>query len=435
MSVFLLITIGLLPLSMWWCLRQYYRARRKGYHPASAATVVFGGMVAPVIAVIDGVALPGSSTWSGMLLIFPVVALVGAALVALLPRRARRAGARRSSFLSSRVPGIGLLMFCCAAAVGWVISLIAVGDHVIGTWPGFELWMLVPMLLSTTVSILGNSVVELDFARARLDAPGLTEAMDADVRPAVLYLRAFRQESDPFAWVPSKERSRYTRRPATGITAVTFEQYLGAEFTKQLGPFVALGNPLDLVPPEGAARSYAPDEDWQRHFCAHAGAAAAIVMDGSRSDNLRWELAELARNGWQHKLFLLTTPAAPRGRAARRLVYAVRRSAKGVRIPRWEQFAAALKEAGLYVPPIEPDLGSVVAFDAAGRVEVLIRCAQRPEEFVTAVRTRLGTTAPPTCSASTSGATQWATRTRETGLTTSPPEQSNITATNPTPQE
>jgi hypothetical protein len=113
-------------------------------------------------------------------------------------------------------------------------------------------------------------------------------------------------------------------------------------------------------------------------------------MDGSRSDNLRWELAEITRNGWQRKLFLLTSPASQLRDAFVRIVNAVWRLAKGVRLPRWEQFAAELKDAGLYVPPIEPDLGSVVAFDAAGRAEVLIRCAQRPEEFVTAVRTRLG---------------------------------------------
>jgi hypothetical protein len=116
-----------------------------------------------------------------------------------------------------------------------------------------------------------------------------------------------------------------------------------------------------------------------------------------------------------------------------RLREAVRRLAKGVRIPRWEQFAAELTEAGLHVPLTEPDPGSVVTFDAAGRAEVLIRGAQQPEEFVTAVRTRLERQRrrparhphqlPP------DGPLEHA----ETGLTTSPPEQSNITATNPTP--
>ncbi|MGH3928297.1 MAG: hypothetical protein ACRDTT_36460, partial [Pseudonocardiaceae bacterium] len=159
--------------------------------------------------------------------------------------------------------------------------------------------------------------------------------MAADTRPPVLYLRAFQQEFDAFAWGPAKEMSRYTQRATAGTIAVTFEQYLGAEFARQLGPFVALGNPLDPLSPEGAARSYAPDADWQRHFTTFAGAAVAIVMDGSRSRNLYWELAEITRHGWQRKLFLLTAPA-PRtrvsvGRLAGRLAYAARRSARGLR--------------------------------------------------------------------------------------------------------
>jgi hypothetical protein len=52
----------------------------------------------------------------------------------------------------------------------------------------------------------------LGFARERLGAPGLAETVAADTRPAVLYLRAFRQESDPFAGVTPKEHSHYTRR-------------------------------------------------------------------------------------------------------------------------------------------------------------------------------------------------------------------------------
>jgi hypothetical protein len=327
--------IALLFLSMWWCLRQYYRARRKGYYPMLAATVVFGGAFLIVIA---GIALL-DAFWYGratmvVLLLFPVPALVVTVLVALLPRRPRRAGERRSLFL-----------------------FVAFG-----------------------VAVLG-------FARERLGTPGLAETVTADTRPAVLYLREFQQESNPFAWVDPQEHSRYTRRPQQISNSVTFEQYFGAEFASQLGPFVALGNPLDSVPPEGAARSYAPDEDWQQHFCALAGAAAAIVMHGSRSDNLRWELAEITRHGWQRKLFLLTAPV-PQKRGGRLLSVALR-LAKGVRIPRWEQFAAELTEIGLHVPPTKPNPGSVLTFDAAGRAEVLIHGAQQPEEFVTAVRTRL----------------------------------------------
>lgn len=377
----------ILYLSMWWCLRLYYHARRKGYYPAPAATVVLGGAFIAVVAMTALIDSLWHDTAIGPvgLLFVPVPALVVTALVALLPRRPRHAGARRSSFLSSRVPGVMLAVACFAAVVVILPVSVAAGGYVIGLWPQSELGKLSEKLPGGIFLMLGLSMAALASARERLGAPGLADTVAADTRRAVVYLRAFQQESDPFAWLAPKERSRYTQRTYSP-SMVTFEQYLGAEFARQLGPFVALGNPLDWVPPEGAARSYAPDEDWQRHFLTLAGAAAAIVMDGSRSDNLRWELAEITRNGWQHRLFLLTAPAAPLRRG---LLDAMWRSAKGVRIPRWEQFAAELKKAGLHVPPIEPDPGSVVAFDAAGRAEVLIRGAQQPEEFVTAVRTHL----------------------------------------------
>jgi hypothetical protein len=379
--------IALLPLSMWWCLRQYYRARRKGYYPMLAATVVFGGALLTVIAgliVLD--AFWYGRTTSVVLLLFPVPALVVTVLVALLPRRPRRVGPRRSSFLSSRVPRVGLLVASFAAFVVILPVFVATGGYVIGIWPQSELVKLGEKLPGGIFVMLGFSLAALAFARERLGAPGLADTVATDTRPPVLYLRAFQQESNPFVWVAPQERSRYTQRTYSPPT-VTFEKYLGAEFTRQLGPFVALGNPLDWLPPEGAARSYAPDEDWQRHFLTLAGAATAIVMDGSHSDNLHWELAEITRNGWQRKLFLLTTPV-PQERGGG-LWSAALRSAKGVWIPRWEQLAAELTQAGLHVPPTKPDSGSVLAFDAAGRAEVLIHSAQQPEEFVTAVRTHL----------------------------------------------
>jgi hypothetical protein len=374
-----------------------------------------------------------------VLLLFPVPALVVTVLVALLPRRPRRAGERRSLFLSSPASGAlevaaraaRVLLDVIPTALG---ALVFVGYVTRGILP---IWKLGGHdYLGEAVTLIlfvAFGVAVLGFARERLGTPGLAETVTADTRPAVLYLREFQQESNPFAWVDPQEHSRYTRRPQQISNSVTFEQYFGAEFASQLGPFVALGNPLDSVPPEGAARSYAPDEDWQQHFCALAGAAAAIVMHGSRSDNLRWELAEITRHGWQRKLFLLTAPV-PQKRGGRLLSVALR-LAKGVRIPRWEQFAAELTEIGLHVPPTKPDPGSVLTFDAAGRAEVLIHGAQQPEEFVTAVRTCLELRhrrparhphQPPP-----DGPLEHA----ETGLTTLPPEQSNITATNPTPQE
>jgi hypothetical protein len=206
------------------------------------------------------------------------------ALVALLPRRPRRAGERRFRFLSS--PASGALEVAARAArvlldvIPTALGAVVLGGYVTGILPKWEL--LDDHLAGSAVLIFlfAFGVAVLGFTRERLGAPGLAETVTADTRPAVLYLREFQQESNPFAWVNPQEHSRYTRRPPIS-NSVTFEQYFGAEFARQLGPFVALGNPLDSVPPEGAARRNAPDEDWQRHFCSLAGAAAAIVMDAA----------------------------------------------------------------------------------------------------------------------------------------------------------
>jgi hypothetical protein len=383
------------PLSIWWCFRQYYCARAKGYYPASAALASFGIMLVVFIVENAGAVLLGSPTWPDVIinifevLLFPVAALVVAALVALLPRRPRRAGPRRSWFLSSsasRVSEIGIYGLFFAACACILAGRILFGyDSSAGSrvtqWEG---------ILGKAGLLMALAFAALSFARKRLSAPSLADVVTTDTRPPVLYLRAFRQESEPFTYVPRKEIRRYTQREGTNKSAVTFEQYFGAVFIKQLGPFVALGNPLDSFPPEGAARSYAPDDDWQRHFFTHAAAATAIVINGSLSNNLYWELSEVARNGWQCKLFFFTCPALPhRGRPTLRIVEAIRRSTKGIRLAHWEQLTQGLKERGLYMPPADPGPGSVIAFDVAGRAEVLIREAQKSEEFVAAVRMRL----------------------------------------------
>lgn len=415
------------PFSVWWCTRQYYRTRGKGYYLASAATLAFGGMAAAFVTTVVGMISLGSSTWPdtlvgmSMLSMYLVPALVVTALVTLLPHRPRRAGQRKSSFLSSsacRALEVGLVVACIAVAGLQTLSTTAEVNYISGHSPTPP--HLTPGELGGIIGILAFSVAALEFARRRLDASGLAETMTADTRPAVLYIRPFRQESDPFFYVPPNELPRYTRR-GRPASSVTFEQYLGAEFTRQLGPFVALGNPLDSVPPEGAVRDYAPDEDWQHHFRAHAGASAAIVTESSLSDNLHWELAEIIRKSWQHKLFFLTAPAPPtRGRARRHLLEALRRSVKDIRPRRWEHFAETLKSIGLYVPPSHPGPGSITTFDTAGRAEVLVSGVRQPEEFVTVIRTHLRSRRGPSSSKNTVR-TSWSTfqreasRQRETG--------------------
>jgi hypothetical protein len=47
---------------------------------------------------------------------------------------------------------------------------------------------------------------------------------------------------------------------------VRFDEYFRPAMTSSVGPFVALGNPEDYIPSEGAFRLYANDSDWKEHL-------------------------------------------------------------------------------------------------------------------------------------------------------------------------
>lgn len=390
-GLFLVIEIfGGIFFGAWWCLKQYYYARKKGYHALLAATIVLGTIFLQISVVVTLIAFFIDVEWSDAattvagFLLFVGPPLLATAVVGILPPRSRRTGPRRSPILSSAIGRVlenGLAIIAgIGCIVGLTIFINAVPDSGLSGLGRIVMWsMTIPAICATV----------LHFARAQLDTPGLPEVITADTRPAVLYVRAFQYELEPFAYVPSIESVQYTSF-GMPVPTVTFEQYLSAEFVKQIGPFIALGNPFDWVPPQGAARSYTPDEDWQQHFSAYAAAAVVIVMDGSRSDNLYWELAEIVRKGWQNKFFFVTAPAPLRRyHAGFRFIRALQRSAKGIRRPPWNQFVTELNNVGLRMPVTEPPAGSVVAFDATGHAEVLISHAQQPEEFVTAIQARL----------------------------------------------
>ena len=74
------------------------------------------------------------------------------------------------------------------------------------------------------------------------------------------------------------------------------------------GPLVALGSPRDFNPPDGAAREYVHDADWQQTVAAILEEAIAVVFLLSRfSDAIAWELA-LARQRKRHDDVVVLIP-------------------------------------------------------------------------------------------------------------------------------
>lgn len=369
---------------LWWGARQHHLLTRKGYRKDVSLGIVFGGLLSggllpvPMTMLID---IPDVSPdiVEGLLeitIIYASSLVVATVVVAVLPRRIpQRTGARPLPFLLSATARRleRVLLYAGGTTVIFAVTM---------------LWS------STSFAIhllqLGGSLLALlawfTYYRKRASAPVLDEAVATDPRAPVLYLRAFYQESTPFTWCPKKEMAGYTHSPMTeqawGRTfPVTFDQYLGGRFVQELGPFIALGNPEDVLPPEGATRGYAADSDWQRHFLSFARAAVAFVMEPSYSSNLSWEIAAIQGYSWQGKLFIIIPPAfqANLNIKGQRWVYAAIRTAKHVPAPSWGKFAAELRHIGFHIDLATPDPGSVISFDPEMRAVVLIRGATKPE--------------------------------------------------------
>jgi hypothetical protein len=91
--------------------------------------------------------------------------------------------------------------------------------------------------------------------------------MAADPRPPVLYLRSFAAE----------------QRISTDERAL-------ARLLGSVGPFVAVANPAERLPPLGASRFYLPGPDWQGFVGGLVRQARLVFVLAGSSAGLAWEL-------------------------------------------------------------------------------------------------------------------------------------------------
>lgn len=300
--------------------------------------------------------------WVGTTGVLGVTALAAWAL----PRRARRAGARRVTFPWKAAS------FACLGC--WaLVSILGVAGIV---------------RVSTSYKLSGiclTGYVSFAYLARRKKSTPLERLRADDPRPPVLYLRSFDLEEDPFAAVPNSECAAIdvpVRNPNAWRQTVTFEEYLSKEINHEIGPFVALGNPYDYLPPAGAARVYTEDDRWREQFCDLLRDSICIVTTPGHSDNLEWELRTIRSQGFQKKLFVFTGPALRWP-----LLYSPRwwHSLKR----EWADFASDLRACGL-VTGEYPGAGATVGFDDEGKGVVLSTNARAPSDYVSCAQNWLG---------------------------------------------
>ncbi|HEY3475836.1 MAG TPA: hypothetical protein VGK56_14595 [Anaerolineales bacterium] len=242
--------------------------------------------------------------------------------------------------------------------------------------------------------------------------PSAAEAIEQDPRPPVLYLRSFDQENLIFVvlkdqakfndlllyaddiQLPAFERLIYRLSnwllallgwDSARIQNITFEKYFRTEVTQRIGPLIALGNPIDSLPAEGAFRDYQIDEGWKDIFYERSSRGACILMQLGSSNNLQFELVSIVERGMRHKLFILTQPQAR--------VYDVMAPARKYVLREkpadWRTFSEILRVNGYQVPQEDLGLGAVLTFEPDGQPLILKRGAFQPEEYIGPIHERL----------------------------------------------
>jgi hypothetical protein len=388
MSIFLLILIllvGALILVAYLILltRIYYaHVRKKGYG-SPLIILVFPAVILVALAVGVGLAFSHHEAFPGGLAIALYlagsVALGTAGLYAgarFLPKKGRAAGARKIVFPYR--------------LVGW--SLLAAGVAQLLLFGFLSGWK--TRTLMNSFRILFQVCLPVSFGcfylAKRAGARSAGEILEADARPPVLYLRAFTSEEEMFVSLPGNEARKYTSYLGTK-TGATLEQYFGGTLQEFVGPFVALGNPLDYAPPEGAARMYERDENWKERFLNLARRAACIIIQMGESHNLRWEFEAIKAEGLQTKVFIFTSPKKKLNvwnRFAQKSIDLGHRI-RGTKRTVWPEFAVGMRGAGYQLDESEPPPGSIISFDHEGSALLLATEAKSPTDYVGVMMQRL----------------------------------------------
>jgi hypothetical protein len=129
----------------------------------------------------------------------------------------------------------------------------------------------------------------------------LEALQEADTRPPVLFLRAFRDDQVPLR---APKVALFGRVLELGRRLNSLDQLLLEEATSS-GPVVGLGSPTDKRPPYGAARGYFTGDTWQGAVTNLVASSAFTVICVDDTDGVWWEVEQLVEHHLGKTLFLI----------------------------------------------------------------------------------------------------------------------------------
>jgi hypothetical protein len=257
------------------------------------------------------------------------------------------------------------------------VTAAVTGPATIWAWFFTEFGTTYRVALSGLIITLGLRRMERRYATQ-------AEHLPADLHGHVLYLRPFLTENRALFRLPD-DRAEFTGQGRRNYVAL--DEFLAHDVRSRLGPFVALGNPSEVLPPGGATRVYLDEDGWRPELARLADGARALVMEPGRTKNLRWELDYIATEGLQTRLFIVTPPLLRWGRGMQ-MTTRMMDALTGWQTITWSEFAEELRTVGLFLTGSGPGPGAVVSFDGAGSPVVVARGLRTPAEFVDVIAAR-----------------------------------------------
>lgn len=165
-------------------------------------------------------------------------------------------------------------------------------------------WAARGVLLAGGAAALPVAYFVLRYSRPR-SARGAAQALRADWRKPVLYLRGF--GDDPDAAVVDELPGALS----AGLLSIHSreEHLIGA--LGAFGPVVAVGRPGEQLPHLGAARFYLPGDDWQTGVLRLMDLSQLIVLRLGDGDGVWWEVDQACATQPPGKLVLLVPGDRP----------------------------------------------------------------------------------------------------------------------------
>lgn len=250
-----------------------------------------------------------SASW-GRALPWLVIGAILTAVVLVLRHRRRAAAADAVEVVTRYVPPRPWWrrpVFLVVNGIGNTLLLAGFLGVVTAVWTLFR----APIPLTVRGLILVGAIIALPaayfilrYSRPRA-ARGAAQALRADWRKPVLYLRGFGDDPDaaiveqlPGAWLTGMVRAQSRE-----------EELIGA--LNSLGPVIAVGRPGERLPHLGAARLYLPGDDWQSGVLRLMELSQFIVLRLGDGEGVWWEVDQARATQPPGKLILLIPSGRP----------------------------------------------------------------------------------------------------------------------------